>query len=358
MVNITNVSIFDVGVKDTEPKKEKTVKETGSKVVKPEQVAKPKEKKEEIKINNEWTVHFATEHFNATDFVEEISEEGITLEELRKGIERVFPKFSAARTKFDVDKENKRIFPDAFAGSKGAGAFTPSFFLSRETAIKSNSHIKYLLGKENSVFRVITSAIGTFITKIDDETLSDNERSNMPYYKESKLEKVEESFTLKLPKIPYDYLQKIVSFFMSFINKGENYEVACKIFWDTENGEYIIDVPKQTVTKVTVQFEYSGEFTGRNSLRYIPVLEIHSHNVMRAFFSKTDDLDEQEYCLYGVVGRLNREEIQFAFRVKCGDYHLHVGIGQVFELEHAHMHLPIDFPTEWLEKVTTKKGLY
>jgi len=356
MVNITNVSIFDVGVKDTEPKKE-TEKEVKS-VSKVGKGAKPKEEKVEIKINNEWTVHFATESFNATDFVEEIPEEGITLEELRKGIERVFPKFSAARTKFDLDKENKRIFPDAFAGSKGAGAFTPSFFLSREAAIKSNSHIKYLLGKENSVFRVITSAIGTFITRVNDETITDNVLSNMPYYKESNLEQIEESFTFNLPKIPFYYLQKICSFFMSFINKGDNYEVACKIFWDTEKREYIIDVPKQTVTKVTVQFEYSGAFTGRNSLRYIPVLELHSHNVMRAFFSKTDDLDEQEYGLYGVVGRLNRKEIQFAFRVKCDDSYLHVLMNHIFEIENAHMNLPIDFPDEWLEKVTTKKGFY
>lgn len=354
MVNITNVSIFDVGVKDTEPKKEE--KKTASKSVNP--AAKPKEKKEEIKINNEWTVHFATEHFIVTDFIEEIPEEGITLEELRKGIERVFPKFSAARTKFDVDKENKRIFPDAFAGSKGAGVFTPSFFLSKETAIKSNSYIKYLLGEENSVFRVITSTIGTFITKIDDETISNDVRSNMPYYNESKLEKINESFTLNLPKIPYDYLLKIISFFKFFINQGDNYEVACKIFWDKENGVYIIDVPQQTVTKVSVHLEYSGEYTGRNSLRYIPVLEIHSHNVMRAYFSKTDDLDEQEYGLYGVIGRLNRKEIQSSFRVKCGDSHLHVGIDQIFELENAHMNIPVDFPNEWLEKVTTKKGLY
>jgi Zn-dependent metalloprotease len=117
------LTIFDVGVKGVEVKKEekspaknKSTKGAGTK----EKVAAKKvEKKPEVKVNEEWTIHFATERFQVTDFVEEISEEGITLEELRAEMEKTFNQFTASRTKWDIDEENKRLYPDSYSGSKG-----------------------------------------------------------------------------------------------------------------------------------------------------------------------------------------------------------------------------------------------
>lgn len=347
MADITNVSIFEVGIEDTQPVKE--TKKTGGATV-------SKEKKPELKVNNEWTVNFPTECFMVTDFVEEIPEEGITLETLREGIERVFPKFSAARTRFDTDIENKRIYPDAFAGSKGAGALTPSFFLTKKEALESTKRNKYLLSNTGEVFKIFDSKLGTFISKVDERLNLKVIEYLYTQYKD-KLEHLEESFNFKLPKIPNDIFIKITAFFKAFINKGENFEVACKVFWDTEKLEYIVEVPKQIVTKVSVHLEYSGQFTGRNSIRYLPVLELHSHNVMRAFFSSTDDEDEQEYGLYSVMGRLNRKEIEVLFRVKCGSNSLLIPIEKIIESSINNIENPC-FPAEWLDKVTTKKGLY
>lgn len=113
------LSIFDLGVEPVEEKKVEEKKNTSAS--KGAATAKtPVQPKEEIKVTEEWSIHFATEHFVVSDFVEEIPEEGITLEELRVELEKNYFQFTATRTKWDVDKENKRLFPDALGAAKGA----------------------------------------------------------------------------------------------------------------------------------------------------------------------------------------------------------------------------------------------
>lgn len=113
------LTIFELGV---EPVEEIKVEEKKiSSASKGANTAKtPSKKKEEIKVTSEWSIHFATEHFVVSDFVEDIPEEGITLEELRVELEKNYFQFTATRTKWDVDKENKRLFPDALGAAKGA----------------------------------------------------------------------------------------------------------------------------------------------------------------------------------------------------------------------------------------------
>lgn len=45
------------------------------------------------------------------------------------------------------------------------------------------------------------------------------------------------------------------------------------------------------------------------------VLEMHSHGKMHAYFSSTDNADEQGFRLYGVVGKLNEPLPEVNFRV-------------------------------------------
>ena len=55
------------------------------------------------------------------------------------------------------------------------------------------------------------------------------------------------------------------------------------------------------------------------SLTYAPpagvVAEFHSHGTSRAFFSKTDDRDEQGFRIYGVARRLDATEPELSLRV-------------------------------------------
>ena len=56
-----------------------------------------------------------------------------------------------------------------------------------------------------------------------------------------------------------------------------------------------------------------------SSLTYTPpagvVAEFHSHGRSRAFFSKTDDRDEQGFRIYGVTGRLDSDRPELSLRV-------------------------------------------
>ena len=69
-------------------------------------------------------------------------------------------------------------------------------------------------------------------------------------------------------------------------------------------------------------------------LKYRPpagvVAEFHSHGTSRAFFSKTDDGDEQGLRLYGVAGRLDTDRPEVSLRVGVYGYFAPVEWSQVF----------------------------
>ena len=69
-------------------------------------------------------------------------------------------------------------------------------------------------------------------------------------------------------------------------------------------------------------------------LAYLPpagvVAEFHSHGSARAFFSATDDRDEQGFRIYGVVGRLDAPRPELRLRVGVYGHFAPVDWSQVF----------------------------
>ena len=72
-----------------------------------------------------------------------------------------------------------------------------------------------------------------------------------------------------------------------------------------------------------------------SSLAYRPpagvVAEFHSHGGSRAFFSATDDRDEQGFRIYGVVGRLDALRPELSLRVGVYGHFAPVDWSQVFD---------------------------
>ena len=70
-------------------------------------------------------------------------------------------------------------------------------------------------------------------------------------------------------------------------------------------------------------------------LAYLPptgvVAEFHSHGGSRAFFSATDDRDEQGFRIYGVVGRLNIPRPELSLRVGVYGHFAPLDWPQVFD---------------------------
>ena len=80
-----------------------------------------------------------------------------------------------------------------------------------------------------------------------------------------------------------------------------------------------------------------------SSLKYTPppgvVAEFHSHGSSRAFFSKTDDGDEQGFRVYGVVGRLDTPEPELSLRVGVYGHFAPLDWPQVFDGPHPGVRL-------------------
>ena len=78
-------------------------------------------------------------------------------------------------------------------------------------------------------------------------------------------------------------------------------------------------------------------------LKYRPpagvVAEFHSHGRSRAFFSKTDDGDEQGFRIYGVAGRLDTDRPELSLRVGVYGHFAPVEWSQVFDGPHPGLRL-------------------
>ena len=79
------------------------------------------------------------------------------------------------------------------------------------------------------------------------------------------------------------------------------------------------------------------------SLEYTPpagvVAEFHSHGTSRAFFSATDDRDEQGFRIYGVVGRLDTDRPELSLRVGVYGHFAPAEWSQVFDGPHHGLRL-------------------
>ena len=97
------------------------------------------------------------------------------------------------------------------------------------------------------------------------------------------------------------------------------------------DDEYHIVTPKQDGTAA--------------SLHYTPinepgvVAEFHSHGKMPAFFSATDDADEQGFRIYGVVGRVGKDRPELNLRLGVYGHFAHVFWPDVFEGDPPTLHI-------------------
>ncbi len=83
-------------------------------------------------------------------------------------------------------------------------------------------------------------------------------------------------------------------------------------------------------------------------LAYLPpkgvVAEFHSHGGSRAFFSATDDGDEQGFRIYGVAGRLDTDRPELSLRVGVYGHFAPVEWSQVFDGPHPGLRLTSENP--------------
>ena len=177
-----------------------------------------------------------------------------------------------------------KVIPSVTAKKKGIVASYKGVANSLEEAVSSGKQIVFVPSSDGKIYEVRNNQIGTFIAEADSVSL---------------FSKVRAGFIPALPKIPYSILSEIIAFFKTFVTEKSENEAMANIYWSFEEEKYRVHVPKQTVTKASVD----TNLPDIDEEKFLLVMEVHSHNTMGALFSRTDDKDEIATRLYTVMGK-------------------------------------------------------
>ena len=192
---------------------------------------------------------------------------------------------------------------------------------------------------KNGVFRVNKTAVGVFKSKIGE------------YAKDVDLPGVEAMSPepeLLIPKIPFKYIQQVLSFYRA-VHRQDKTEASALFFWNendvelpptyTDNspirglhvdGRLIIYVPRQKNSSGLSEFHGDAMV---NWLREHTALlcETHSHHTMDAFWSGTDNANENATQFYGVWGHIFTQNPKFLFRYVCGETKENISPATLFD---------------------------
>src|SRR5690606_38499362 len=120
-------------------------------------------------------------------------------------------------------------------------------------------------------------------------------------------------------------------FFREIMKRYRDAEAFVQVYWDLQEGKYICHVPKQRISKGSVNYDATENLDAVNSERYVFVYECHSHNSMGAFWSGTDNADEKELRIYGVFGMLHTEDYKQLHRFFVNEKAVSVGLDLIFD---------------------------
>lgn len=126
------------------------------------------------------------------------------------------------------------------------------------------------------------------------------------------------TYELKRPKIPYKLFQGIVEDFKAHPEK----ERIVQICYDEKKHEYFLSFPSyEESSKAFIRYQFQS---------IAPVITIHSHNTMPAYFSHIDNRDESITGVYGVIGTVDKTPT-YKFRVGMEGSFQELNLSDLFE---------------------------
>jgi hypothetical protein len=224
----------------------------------------------------------------------------------------------------------------------------------------SVTHLEYASGVGSEYQELfITTVEGKVLKRI---SLPHNRKmilpvDKVPVAKKDNLPEVVADFAGFFPggrKIPVKYLDQIIQFFKAFMkmNPGaasqyavqHSYEAMAHIVWSPDTG-YRVAIPTQIVSGAHVSYEW--DHLAPNE---VVLVDIHSHNSMGAFFSGTDNGDDNNKLQFsGVIGQLDKPvpATKWRFNDTKNKYE-DIQISDIFEAE------PFEVPKEWMDRVSIR----
>lgn len=290
----------------------------------------------EARAHVSWSLSYA-------GFSERITDVNSTIYDAKSKLEQSKKFRDALKKRKPADKLPVcSVKPTVTAQKKGILPF-PSYKMMCDdlcAAEQSVVPICYIPSRDGQIYEMRRNAIGTFIA---------------PASKIAELDIVRAGFHMNLPRLPAAKLAEIVAFFRRVCAEHHSHmEALVNVYWDHAEQKYLLHVPKQHATAVSVETDLA-DCPDEN--RYLHVMEVHSHNMMSARFSKIDDQDEQATRLYMVIGRLDRYYPEIRCRFACGGQHVEIPAEQICE------RTDVPFSMAWLtavhavhHNVTTKEA--
>lgn len=136
------------------------------------------------------------------------------------------------------------------------------------------------------------------------------------------LAQVAEFAMLKVDRVPGVWLRSV----LASARKRMPNEAMYQFWWDGTSHNAVTrtwrcSMPAQISSPTALQFDDLGQ----------TVIDLHSHNSMPAFFSDTDDADEQGLRFYVVIGRIDTDTPEIRCRVGVYGHFLAVPADMIFD---------------------------
>lgn len=130
-------------------------------------------------------------------------------------------------------------------------------------------------------------------------------------------------FESRVPKISKSVFSNVIS----LLKADMPHESIVQIWYNPRNKCFNVTSLRRSMKAVTSLYYEMPVLHGS-----ILVITIHSHNTMPAYFSDTDNLDENYTGLFGVVGNLDKRNISMAFRCGMEGTYDHLQYADLFEV--------------------------
>jgi|GEM_PF-1179362 len=223
-----------------------------------------------------------------------------------------------------------KVTPSVTAKKKGVISPYKGVFNSVDEAVASGKKIAFVPSEDGRVYEIRNNRIGTFIAEADRVTI---------------VKKVRAGFIPALPKIPYSILSELIAFFKACITETSELEALAYIYWSFYDSKYYVYVPKQEVSKDSVD----TFLPDMDEEKFVLAMEVHSHNTMPAVFSCIDNKDERATRIYTVIGRLDKVFPDITTRISVGGKFVELNPDAVFE------RIEGDFPESWKDAVCKRQ---
>lgn len=223
------------------------------------------------------------------------------------------------------DKRPRCFVKPTVAGkSKGIAAYK-AILLSPEDAAQSPKPICIFPARDGRMYEMRKNRLGVFVTPTDHI---------------HELSEVRAGFKPALPRIPHKVFSSILAFFRHYAKREYPLEVMVQIYWDAVEKHFLVVVPYQHVSGVAIDIPSTSQIQ-MDEERFYYYADIHSHNIMPAFFSEEDNRDERATRLYIVVGRLQNTSPDIRARISNGGKFLDIPLEDVVEVDST------EFPPHW-----------